>query len=121
MVSKKASVKEGIDPLSQKGSKPKNENTTHTIETIMHPSLFPINFSAFRLIKAINAPIEIQIKDDMRKEIKSSPPYIKATTEDINIKTPSITKRSPNDLNTMDLLIITEIYECTCYNTNELV
>lgn len=65
IVSKKESVKFGIDPLRINGKHPKKENTTQTSETIIKPSLFPISLLALEVRRTRAPPVPMLIAADI--------------------------------------------------------
>jgi hypothetical protein len=67
MISKNASVNEGIEPLNQNGKSPNNVKIIHVKVTITDPSRFPIVEGGFRPKNNAEAPKTKQIMAVMKK------------------------------------------------------
>jgi hypothetical protein len=97
IVSKKASVKEGIEPLIKNGIDPKKENKIHDMVTVKKLSRFPtiFDFSARFPINVRERPKTKHKPVEINRYLKSGPWYMNETPEARRIKKDSMTRVIP--------------------------
>ena len=86
-VSKKASVKEPIDPVNKNGSVQKIDINSHPKETIANPSFASMSPFSFADLK-ITSPDKIVIAKERNKPNESSSPWTNANRRGKNIEIP---------------------------------
>jgi hypothetical protein len=95
MVSKNASVYEGIAPVIIKGIEPKNEKRIQPKLTIIYPSLFPTFFEQLRNTIQRITPVTAVIKADTAISHASVSPYNHEIGAARSIKAPSRIRSTP--------------------------